>query len=106
MQNMQEYESIQRHNYNQLVCVGGWFCSELHSLDVSWRESTPPTENLLDEIIQDAEFNRLFDAYDDFDDAGSDDEDVGGGYGDGVDGGPSMVAVTLVVTLNLVTVIS
>jgi hypothetical protein len=45
-------------------------------------------ENPLDEIIQDAEFNRLFDAYDDFDDAGNDDEDVGGGYGDGVDGGP------------------
>jgi hypothetical protein len=43
-------------------------------------------ENPLDEIIQDAEFNRLFDAYDDFDDAGNDDEDVGGGYGDGVDG--------------------
>jgi hypothetical protein len=30
----------------------------------------------------------LFDAYDDFDNAGSNDEDVRGGYGDGVDGGP------------------
>jgi hypothetical protein len=46
----------------------------------------------------------LFDAYDDFDDAGSD-EDVGGGYGDGVDGGPSMVAVMIVVMMNLMTVI-
>jgi hypothetical protein len=26
VQNMQKYESIQRHNYNQIVCVGGWFC--------------------------------------------------------------------------------
>jgi hypothetical protein len=45
-----------------------------------------PTENLIDEIIQDIMFNRLFDAYDDFDDAGGNDEDVGGGYGDGVNG--------------------
>jgi hypothetical protein len=45
-------------------------------------------ENSLDEIIQNTEFNRLFDAYDNFDDVDSDDEDVGGGYGDGVDGGP------------------
>jgi hypothetical protein len=35
----------------------------------------------------DIDFNRLFDADDDFDDAGSDDEDVGGGYGDCVDRG-------------------
>jgi hypothetical protein len=27
----------------------------------------------------------LFDAYDDFDDAGNDGKDVGGGYGDGGD---------------------
>jgi hypothetical protein len=47
----------------------------------------------------------LFDAYDGFDDDGSDDEDVGGCYGDGVDGGPSMVVVMIVVTLNLMTVI-
>jgi hypothetical protein len=45
-------------------------------------------ENPLDEIIQDAEFDRLFDAYDNFDDVGSNDEDVSGGYGDGVDGRP------------------
>jgi hypothetical protein len=51
------------------------------------KKAPPPTENQLDEIIQDVEFNRLFDAYDDFDDAGGDDEDVGGGYNDGVDGG-------------------
>jgi hypothetical protein len=30
----------------------------------------------------------LFDAYDDFDDAGGDDEDIGRGYGDGVHWGP------------------
>jgi len=35
--------------------------------------------------MQDPEFNILFD---DFDDAGCDDEGVGGGYFDGVDGGP------------------
>jgi hypothetical protein len=63
-------------------------------------------ENPLDEIIQDVEFNRLFYAYDDFDDAGSNDKDIGGGYGDGVDGDPSMVAVMIVVTLNLMTIIS
>jgi hypothetical protein len=69
-------------------------------------EKAPPlTENLIDEIIQDVEFNRLFDAYDDFDDAGGDDEDVGGGYGDAVDWGPSMVAVMIVVMTNLMTVI-
>jgi hypothetical protein len=51
-------------------------------------EKAPPsTENPIDEIIQDAEFNRLFDAYDDFDDAGSNDEDVGGGCSDDVNGG-------------------
>jgi hypothetical protein len=49
-------------------------------------KSPPPMENPLNEIIQDAECNRLFDAYDDFDDVGSDDKDVGGGYGDGIDG--------------------
>jgi hypothetical protein len=42
-------------------------------------------ENSLDEIMQDPEFNILFD---DFDDAGADDEDVGGSYSDGVDEGP------------------
>jgi hypothetical protein len=49
-------------------------------------KAPPPTENPANEVIQDAEFNRLFDAYDDFDDAGGNDEDVGGGYGDGVNG--------------------
>jgi hypothetical protein len=48
-------------------------------------KASPPKENPLDEIIQDPEFNRLFDDYDDFDDAGGNDEDVGGGYDDGVD---------------------
>jgi hypothetical protein len=65
-----------------------------------------PTENLIDEIIQDIMFNRLFDAYDDFYDAGGNDEDVGGGYGDGVDGGPSMVAVMIVLMKNLMMMIS
>ena len=47
-------------------------------------EAPPPRENPLDEIMQDPEFNILFD---DFDNAGSDDEDVVGGYSDGVDRG-------------------
>jgi hypothetical protein len=34
------------------------------------------------------EFNRSLNDYDDFDDAGADDEDVGGGYSNGVDRGP------------------
>ena len=66
-------------------------------------EAWPPIEYPLDEIMQDREFNRLFD---DFDDANDDDEDAGGGYSDGVDGGPSMVAVMIVVAMNLMTVIS
>ena len=48
-------------------------------------EAHPPREYPLDEIMQDLEFNILFD---DFDDFGGDDEDVSGGYSDGVDGGP------------------
>ena len=46
-------------------------------------EEQPQRENSLDEIMQDPEFNILFD---DFDDAGCEDEGVGGGYFDGVDG--------------------
>ena len=48
-------------------------------------EEQPQRENSLDEIMQDPEFNILFG---DFDDFGGDDEDVSGGYSDGVDGGP------------------
>jgi len=48
-------------------------------------EAPPLRENPLDEIMQDPEFNILFD---DFDDFGGDDEGVSGGYSDGVDGGP------------------
>ena len=48
-------------------------------------EEQPQRENSLDEIMQDPEFNILFD---DFDTVGGDDEDVSGGYSDGVDGGP------------------
>jgi hypothetical protein len=33
-------------------------------------------ENPLDEIIQDVQFDRLFDAYDDFDNGGGDDDCV------------------------------
>ena len=45
-------------------------------------EEQPQRENLFDEIMQDPEFNILFD---DFDTVGSDDEDVSGGYSDGVE---------------------
>jgi hypothetical protein len=38
-------------------------------------ENAPPrTDNPLDEIIQDVQFDRMFDAYDDFDVGGSDDD--------------------------------
>jgi len=48
-------------------------------------EAPPPRENQFEEILQDPKFNILFDNYDD---ACGDDEDVGGGYSDGLDGGP------------------
>jgi len=48
-------------------------------------EEQPQRENSIDEIMQEPEFNILFDA---FDDAGCEDEDVGGGHFDGVDGSP------------------
>ena len=49
-------------------------------------EKAPPSrENQLDEILQDPQFNILFG---DYDDACGDDEDVVGGYSDGLDGGP------------------
>ena len=48
------------------------------------KEEQPQRENSLDEIMQDPEFNILFD---DFDDFGSDDEDVSGGYSSGLGGG-------------------
>jgi hypothetical protein len=47
-------------------------------------KASPPTENPLDEIIKDVQFDRLFDSYDDFDEGDSDDDGVGGCYGDGV----------------------
>ena len=49
------------------------------------QEEQPQRENSIDEIMQEPEFNILFDA---FDDAGCEDEGVGGGYFDGVDGSP------------------
>ena len=45
------------------------------------------TNSPLDEIMQDKQFDRMFDAYDDFDDGGSDDGGVGGFHGDDVDDG-------------------
>ena len=65
-------------------------------------EAPSSRENKLDEILQDPQFNILFD---DFDDACGDDEDVGGGYSDGVDGGPSILAV-MMIAMNLMMVIS
>ena len=51
--------------------------------------------------MQDPEFNILFD---DFDDTGGDDEDVDGGYSDGVDWGASILAV-MMIAMNLMMVI-
>ena len=65
-------------------------------------EAPPPRENQFEEILQDPQFNILFD---DYDDACGDDEDVGGGYRDGLDGGPSILAVMMIV-MNLMMVIS
>jgi len=50
--------------------------------------ATPPTDNLFDEIIQEEQSDRMFNAYDDFECGGSDDDGVGGFHGDGVDEGP------------------
>ena len=64
-------------------------------------EEEPQRENSLDEIMQDPEFNILFD---DFDTVGGDDEDVSGGYSDGVDRVPSILAV-IMIAMNLMMVI-
>ena len=48
-------------------------------------EEQPQRENSLNEIMQDPGFNILFD---DFDDFGGDDEDVSGGYSNGLEEGP------------------
>lgn len=48
----------------------------------------PPTNNPMDKIIQDEQFDRMFDAYDDFDGDRCDDEGVGGFHDDGIDEGP------------------
>jgi hypothetical protein len=69
------------------VLVGG-FVDNYMIWTYHGEKAPPPMENLLDKIIQEIKFNRLFDAYDDFDDTGGDDEDIGGGYGDGVYAGP------------------
>ena len=64
-------------------------------------EAPPLRENQFEKILQDPQFNILFD---DYDDACGDDEDVGGGYSDGVDGGPSILAV-MIIAMNLMMVI-
>ena len=48
-------------------------------------EAPPPRDSQIDEILQDPQFNVLFDEYAD---VCGDDEDVGGVYSDGLDGGP------------------
>ena len=65
-------------------------------------EAPTPRDNQIEEILQDPQFNILFD---DYDDACGDDEDVGGGYSDGLDGGPSILAV-MMIAMNLMMVIS
>ena len=46
-------------------------------------EAPPPRENQFEKILQDPQFNILFDEYDD---ACGDDEDVSGGYSNGLEG--------------------
>ena len=68
-------------------------------------EAPPLRENQFEEILQDPQFNILFD---DYDDVCHDDEDVGGGYRDvGMVwmGGPSILAV-MMIAMNLMMVIS
>ena len=65
-------------------------------------EAPPPRDSQIDEILQDPQFNVLFDEYAD---ACGDDEDVGGGNSDGVDGGPAILAVMLT-AMNLMMLIS
>jgi hypothetical protein len=64
-------------------------------------EAPPPRENQFEEILQDPQFNILFDEYDD---ACSDDEDVSGGYSNGLEGGPLILAV-MMIAMNLMMVI-
>jgi hypothetical protein len=49
------------------VMVGSFVDNYMIWMYLSEKAPTP-MENSIDKIIQDAEFNRLFDAYDDFDD--------------------------------------
>ena len=65
-------------------------------------EAPTPRDNQIEEILQDPQFNILFG---DYDDACGDDEHVGGGYSDGLDGGPSILAV-MMIAMNLMMVIS
>ena len=65
-------------------------------------EAPPPRENQFEKILQDPQFNILFDEYDD---ACSDDEDVSGGYSNGLEGGPLILAV-MMIAMKLMMVIS
>jgi hypothetical protein len=65
----------------------------------------PPMENPLDGIIEDIEFDRLFDIYDDFYEGGGDDDVLVDAMVMVSARGPSIVIVMMVVTINLMTVI-
>jgi hypothetical protein len=82
------------------VLVGG-FVENYMIWTEHGEKAPPPTENPLDKMIEDVEFARLFDAYYDDFCAGVSNDDV-----DGVSEGPSMFLVMMVVTMNLITVIS
>ena len=70
------------------MLVGGFVKDYMISMYHDETSTSSPLINPLDEIIQDELFNRMFDAYDDFDDGGGDDDGVGGFLGDDVDDGP------------------
>jgi hypothetical protein len=69
------------------VLVGG-FVENYMIWTYHGEKASPPTENPLNEIIEDVEFDKLFDAYDNFCEGGGDDDGVGRCYGDGVGKGP------------------
>ena len=87
MQWLQEFESIQRPNYNQIACDCERFCQGLHY--TVWKkhgetDAPPQADNPLVEILQDEDFNRLVHSYfhdDGVDDIDDDADDDGGGIG-------------------------
>ena len=70
------------------VLVGGFVKDYMLSMYHDETSTSSPLINPLDEIILDELFDRMFDAYDDFDDGGGDDDSGGGFHGDDVDDGP------------------